>query len=312
MKLIAILGQTSSGKSEIAVEIADYYTQKGLVVWVVNCDSRQVYKDLNIGTGKVAGQWQQTDKDLPSSSTYFYKNIPHFLIDYIEPQEGFDLTKYLSDFKNLFTQKVPDIVILCGGTGLYAKSVYSQKDYFTTKPEHLENYKQLREYYSNLSLGDLQKQTEDLNLNQSDFNNKIRLINQLLKRTATLNDWLIPEQPVEFEESFLFGILTEQGELYQKISDRLKNRIDSGLFEEFLSLKQKNIDPSFWTRIGLEYRLCWFYYYGLISQKEWQSKLLSQNLQYAKRQLTWFKREPLIWKKSTFEILQYLTTYLKI
>lgn len=306
MKLIAILGQTSSGKSEIAIEIANYYTQKGLAVWVVNCDSRQVYKDLNIGTGKITGQWQQSSVGLPGTSTYFYKNTPHFLIDYIKPGQDFDLTKYLTDFKNLFRKSSPDIVILCGGTGLYAKSIYSQKVYFTTKPEYIENYKQLREYYGSLDLSDLQKQTENSALNKSDFNNKIRLINQLLKRTAAVNGWLIPEQPVQFKESFLFGISTEQEELHQKISDRLKVRIDSGLFEEFLNLKQKKINPSFWTRVGLEYRLCWFYYYGLISQKEWKSKLLSQNFQYAKRQLTWFKREPLIWKKNTDEIVEYL------
>lgn len=308
MILLAILGQTSSGKSEIAVDIARFYIKKGLNVWVVSCDSRQVYAGLNIGTGKVEGCWLDNcdTKKYPNKNVYFYKEVAHFLIDCVKPGQDFGLVDYLKSFNNLFEQVQPDFVILCGGTGLYAKSIYSGKKYFETRAEALEDYNKTRELYSSLSKAELQQKCKNLNLNQSDFNNKIRLINHLLKKTALSNNWINEKRVISFEQKFIFGIDIDTKLLKQRIVKRLKQRIRLGLFEEFLELKIAGVKNSFWDKIGLEYRLCLFYYYGLISKNEWQNKLLSENLQYAKRQLTWFKKEPLTWKPNGFEILKYL------
>jgi tRNA dimethylallyltransferase len=308
MILIAILGQTSSGKSEIAVEIAKFYTQKGLNTWVINCDSRQVYKDLNTGTGKVEGFWlNNTDPTkYPNKKVYFYKKVAHFLIDYIKPQQNFGLIDYLKDFNDLFEQIQPDIVILCGGTGLYAKSIYSGQSYFETKPEFLGDYQKRREFYTSLPMEELQKKCQKMGLNQSDFNNKIRLTNHLLKQDAFKNNWINEKKLPCFEKKFLFGVSVGGEVLKEKIAKRLKQRVVLGLFDEFLRLKSAGVENSFWGKLGLEYRLCLFYYYGLISEKDWKSKLQSENLQYSKRQLTWFKKEPLIWKRNSLEILQYL------
>jgi tRNA dimethylallyltransferase len=144
MKLITILGPTSSGKSEMAVELANFYQSKNQTSWIISCDSRQVYQFLNLGTGKIEGKWEKIN----NIEYFIYKNHKHFLIDYINPFEtenlNYNLGRFVQDFIDLFKKNLdlPDIVILVGGTGLYAKAVIENLDLEKiTQPEKYQNYK---------------------------------------------------------------------------------------------------------------------------------------------------------------------------
>lgn len=152
MNLLVLLGQTSSGKSQMAVDLALKLNKTNQIVWIVNCDSRQVYKGLNLGTGKVEGGWQ--------NDIYFYKEVPHYLIDYVDPQATYSLNQYLQDFKNLFLKDKPGWVILTGGTGLFAKAIIEQfEDYQVELSQNDKiKYEQQKTILNHLSLSDLQYQ----------------------------------------------------------------------------------------------------------------------------------------------------------
>ncbi|MGL4759200.1 MAG: hypothetical protein ACRCXZ_07710, partial [Patescibacteria group bacterium] len=118
--LIALGGQTSSGKSEMAIELA----QKLKDCWIISCDSRQVYKYLNLGTGKIAGSWEMVLHNGQLIHTYLYQDIPHFFIDNVDPSKQYSLAHFLADFRDFCkNHTLPKYLILCGGTGLYIKAI---------------------------------------------------------------------------------------------------------------------------------------------------------------------------------------------
>jgi len=309
MILYTILGPTSSGKSELAVKLAKQFLPKK--TWIVNCDSRQIYKGLNIGTGKVEGNWQKIPESqrvfFPDSKIFFYQDIPHFLLDYKDPYTDFNfsLNQFLLDFSQLFqkTEILPNYVILCGGTGFYAQSILKQTEFKIYK----RGFKKSLEIYKNLlqkkSLKDLQRQwqkeiknssnlnQELIKINASDFGNKIRLVNRLVQILTENGQMQETQKLPRFEKKVGYFLNPEIVTLKQKIELRLQQRLKEGLEKEaenFLDLGYTKL-----MQLGLEYRLFWCYFYGLISKEDLYKKLLQKNLNYAKRQITWFKKQGL-------------------
>jgi tRNA dimethylallyltransferase len=316
MNIIYLAGQTSSGKSELAISLAKELESKNLRIWIVSCDSRQVYQNLNIGTGKVTGSWKTIKEEeldyYPEKSIYFYKNIPHFLIDYIDSKNNFEygLVDYLKDFNSLFqkTKHHPDAVILTGGTGFYARTILNEYDLKILNPKHQDVFEEEKRKLEKLNKTDLQEfyQTKDLKpLNNSDFNNPRKLINFILQDIISENNWGQQVEYPKFKNKYRFAIRLEQDKLKDKIENRLRARVNSGLIQEI----QENIDLGYgkFMKLGLEYRLGWYYLFGFLNEDEFRAKLIQENLQYAKRQLTWLKKDPIIWIKSLNEILNYLT-----
>lgn len=333
MILITLLGQTSSGKSEMAVELAHYLLNKQLphpssnsgdvdgiathsAVWIVNCDSRQVYKELNIGTGKVEGQWVETRLSTTSSITsvnkiFHYKTIPHFLIDYVDIEQKYNVSNFVQDFiKLLETPNQPDYVILTGGTGLYAKAIYSQMELGQIQPEFEKVFNQTKSELQKLTLSQLQNQyhlttPEQQTLNNSDFHNPRRLQSFLLRNIGKTNNWPTQINYPKFEKKFLFAISRDQEELKVVIAKRLQSRIKQGLLEEVRTLVTKYGHQRI-EDFGLEYRLTSLYLKGQLTETDWKSSMLKENLAYAKRQLTWLKKELVVWVETVGEIIDLI------
>lgn len=312
MNLICLLGPTSSGKSEMAVSLAKDLINRNLRVWVVGCDSRQVYKFLDYGTGKVKGFWQAVEKNkqmfYPSKEVFFYQEIPHFLIDYKNPYTDFDfsLVGYLSDFYSLFksTKILPDVVILTGGTGLYARAILKKYELLKIREEFITEAQKFKQNLDNQNLLQLQKNYQSLNLiklNHSDFNNTRRLVNKIYQHKIQSQNWGLKISYPTFKKTFNFAIKTDFNLLKEKIATRLKQRFDQGLVQEVL--ENQKLGQEKMLNLGLEYRLGYQYIIGMVTKEELLFKLKVENFRYAKRQITWLKKQKPIWVDSLAKLL---------
>ncbi len=282
-KIIVILGPTASGKSELAVKLAKKFNGE-----IISADSRQVYKGMDIGTGKI------TKKEM--------KGIPHHLLDVVSPKETFTVAK----FKKLAEKAVKEISaknklpIICGGTGFYVDSLIYDWDIpkVTPKPEIRKNiqYKTTEELFKMLSGLDPERATT------IDKNNKARLVRALEIVLATGAP--VPKfKPFEKKNSpykfIKIGIRLSNEELKSKIHARLLKRFKEGMISEVERLRRQGVS---WKRLdgfGLEYRWVSRYLRGLVAEEEMVKTLKRESWRYAKRQMTWFKRDKnTIWANS--------------
>lgn len=307
MNLIVLLGQTCSGKSQMAVDLAKFLGNS----WIVNCDSRQVYKRLNIGTAKVCGVWQKFD--ILPGEVFVYQNVPHFLIDYINPKKEISLASYLQDWCNIFVkykENLPDNVILTGGTGLFARAVLHEYNMGKIKSKYaldFEIFKKQLHLYSLLDLQSMIEGEDRLSLNESDWNNSRRLVNRILQNHSRQKSWLV-EQKLNypyFNKIYQFAISFDQDILRHRIALRLQERLESGLLEEVVQLQ--DLGSKKLLDFGLEYRLTQLFLLGQIEYSQWRSRLLLENLKYAKRQLTWLKKQQLVWINNMDNIIDILS-----
>jgi len=315
MKLITILGPTCSGKSNLAIDLARELMSQNFQVWVVSCDSKQVYKYFDIGTAKIAGKWSNTGVYL-NQPAFVYKNIPHFLIDYVDPftNPDYSVNQYIQDFCRIFEKQTPDFVILVGGTGLYAKNIYSQTTYLATKDEYIQAQRDYKQDIEKLSLIDLQGKYNALDktengyrlLNSADLQNRIRLVSLLTQYQGFINNWYDRLPLPNFEKKYLCCIKTTKTNLNQQISTKVKNRFEVGFLDEVRVLLKKGLSVQFLVNIGLDYRLAVLYFKGFLSHSDLVTKSIQENQKYAKRQITWFKKEPLVMIENTDEILTVL------
>jgi len=267
--LLVILGPTASGKTKIAVEIA-----KALDGEIISADSRQVYRGMDIGTGKDLGE---------------YGNIPYHLIDLVDPGYEFNVFEYQKRFLQAFREiggrsRLP---IMVGGTGMYIEAVI--------KGYHLPEIPQdpaLRQKLAVLSMEELAARLLRLNPrlhNSTDLLNRARLI-----RAIEIAEGQIPKLPTDPAVSdlhpIIFGIRWPRTILRQRITERLRMRLDEGLIQEVRKLLQKGIPYQTLDFYGLEYRFVASYLRGELNRNDLFQKLNSAIHQFAKRQETWFGR----------------------
>ena len=477
MNLLVILGATCSGKSKMAVEIAQKYLDLGQKVAIVNCDSRQIYENLNIGTAKIPGIWKnlksenQLENQLDiknekenenenlickestnisqnwqkcKQKTFFWKNIPHFLIDFVPVNSDYNLVNFVQDWCNLITfwqqNNSFDLVILVGGTGLWAKAIVENYNLGIIKDEYLEKWQKNKLELQNLNLEELQQkywvkiteneqkitknleqknsqnkyeiQKKDLNLlqkskichnleikletktqiklettfktqnkklyenwqilaqqdqqkklqitnnsqiklqnidnlklriqkndsldkkidkqniqkfdekcdekvilneikklNNSDFQNPVRLINWLLRHKTQEKNWSQKLNYPQFGKTQTVAIKVCKSELNQKIKKSVQSRIKQGLLAEVQKIAT-NFDQKIIWNLGLEYRESLRLLEGKIDLETWENNLIIQNQQYAKRQITWLNKESLeeslTWIKNLEELEKLL------
>jgi len=313
--LISILGPTSSGKSEMAVKLAQYldhkYGKSSAVI--ISCDSRQVYKDLNIGTGKIEGKWVDNST---YGHSFEYKNIPHFLIDYVDANQKYSLNQFLFDFNKLFSQwnSLPKFVILCGGTGLFAKAVFEDYKLDLIDPDYENEYEKYRKELNGLNATHLQLLLNSLNFdylkgfNYSDQNNPRRLISKILSLVSAKNNWLLESSYPTPKFDLKWQFYLEPENIKERIELRLEQRLKDGIVEETAALIQSGklqIEKLF--SLGLEYEEFYYYFYGLTTYDEYTKGLLRQNLSYLKRQKTWFKKQDLLVKVDALEEILKIT-----
>ena len=269
--LITILGPTASGKTSLAVALAaDLNTE------IISADSRQIYKRMDIGTGKDLEEYKYEDKE-----------IQYHLIDICEPGYKYNLYEYQRDFNVVFQdlrtrEKFP---ILCGGTGLYIETVL--KGY--SMPQVPEN-KELREKLKDKTLTELTSilKTYKTLHNTTDVDSCKRAV-----RAIEIAEFYRNQQPEERENkplnSFIVGVDIEREARRRKISERLQMRLNSGMVDEVRALLKEGISPDDLIYYGLEYKYLTEYLIGRLSYVEMVSKLEIAIHQFAKRQMTWFR-----------------------
>lgn len=278
-KLIIIIGPTASGKSELAVNIAK--TAKPNRGEIISADSRQIYRGLDIGTGKMPGQWRK--------GNYYYKGVRHHTIDIVDPKKQVSAAQ----FQRLANRAIKDIVgrgripIICGGTAHWIDAVVYGQRFPKVKPDL-----KLRARLEKKSLKQLFTQLKKLNPKRAgaiDPHNPRRLIRALEIVLATGGAVPQLEQKPKFDASWL-GIKLDQQSLYKKIDKRLAQRLKQGMLHEIETLHKKGLSWRRLEQFGLEYKLGAYYLQGKINYSEMTAQMSSAIKRYSKRQMTWWKR----------------------
>ncbi|HJN63071.1 MAG TPA: tRNA (adenosine(37)-N6)-dimethylallyltransferase MiaA [Candidatus Paceibacterota bacterium] len=288
-KILIILGPTTSGKSDLAVKIAKEFNGE-----IISADSRQVYKGLDIGTGKITKDEME--------------NVPHYLLDAVRPSEKFDVIQ----FKKLAEEKVNEILereklpIVVGGTGFYIQSIVDGLVLPEVPPDE-----ELRTKLEGKSAEELYKELQKLDPNRSlsiQSDNKRRLIRavEIVKTLGKVPD--LEKKPKY--ETLQIGLNLDDGELKERIKNRLLERMEKGMIEEVEKLNKEGLSFERMINLGLEYKYLAYFLKGEMDKKEMIEKLNIAIRQYAKRQKTWFKRDERIkWfrpeeNKRIFELIQ--------
>lgn len=301
--LISILGPTSSGKTSLSIHVAHFLQSQGIFVVIVNCDSRQIYKGLDISSGKIEGMWSQ-HPDF-NQEVYVASGIPHLLIDYVDPQMRYSQHDYLLAWSKLFTQPLwnrePDMILLVGGTGYWAEAIIQHTQLETISAGNEMQSQNLKDSLAAQSLTELQASYNELvthnqlarsPLNESDYYNPRRLANAVWRSHATMNKWFQITSLPQFDHTLNTWIFPEINSLETMITARMKQRLKDGLEEEILNLNlgMRNLE------LGLEQRITYLKYLGMIPESEYEYLLIQSNKKYAKRQITWFQKQTYLQK----------------
>ncbi|MCC6520617.1 tRNA (adenosine(37)-N6)-dimethylallyltransferase MiaA [Candidatus Nomurabacteria bacterium] len=273
--LIAIVGQTATGKSAFAVTLAKQLKKHGISAEIISADSRQVYTGLDIGTGKI------TKKEMGG--------IPHHMIDVVSPTRTYTVARFKKNtdivIKKLHKQHI--LPILVGGTGFYIDSILYEQTFPEVQPNPL-----LRKYLEKKSITELLAELKKLDTERYetiDKANGVRIIRAIEIATAL---GAVPKsvQPTPRYDSRTYGITLPDMVLKEKISTRLVSRIKRGMIKEATKLHEQGLSWKRMSELGLEYRALADYLTKKITKEDLITRLNKEIWQYAKRQKTWFKR----------------------
>lgn len=294
--LISILGQTATGKSTLATQLAKYLINQGKTAILVNCDSRQIYKGLDLGAGKEMGFWAIDSQT--GLESYISQGVANYLIDFVELKQYYNLSNYIEAWIGLFQNPAIaslDYVILVGGTGLWAKAVIEELDLPQIEPKYSTSFDTLKAELDKLPLLDLQDKLAPLtkqSLSHSEINNPRRLVNYLAKQEAEQKNWyqLTNYQYPIFESKHTFWLQIDENTLKENIQKRITSRIDSGMLEEIKSVYRQYGGKRL-TDLGLEYGLGVKMIEQNWTNQKYREVLASQTWQYARRQRIWLQKQ---------------------
>ncbi|EKE18725.1 MAG: tRNA delta(2)-isopentenylpyrophosphate transferase [uncultured bacterium] len=316
-KIVVIVGPTSSGKSAAAINLAKKFNGE-----IISADSRQVFKGMDLGTGKVKEQlsvfsFQLSEKTV-REKLFISEEIPHYLIDVVDPMEDFNI----SHFKKLTNEAIEKILqkgklpIICGGTGFWIDAIVKNTNIPEVEPDF-----ELRKKLEQKSLEELSLQLEKLDPQRArniDKKNKVRLIRAIeickkLGKVPEHETWSMEHAAENSKYRFLqIGITTEREVLNEKIKKRLDERFEQGMINEVENLRKVGVRFEWMEKIGLEYRWIARYLQEKISLNDMKEKLYFDSIHYAKRQMTWFKRnKQIIWLKEYTDIEKEVRTFIK-
>ncbi|MEA2112894.1 MAG: tRNA (adenosine(37)-N6)-dimethylallyltransferase MiaA [Patescibacteria group bacterium] len=276
-KILVILGPTASGKSDLAVNLAKQFNGE-----VISADSRQVYKGLDIGSGKI------TQEEM--------EGIPHYLLDVVKPQTVFTVSK----FQKLAQEKIKDILkrgklpIIAGGTGFYIQSIVDNTVFPKIKPD-LKLRKHL-EVQPPSKLWITLKELDPEKAQKIDPQNSRRLIRAIeIAQSQPLGGWTSKDSVDNSNkarwEALQIGIKTDRDILKERISRRFTARVKQGIVEEAKKLHEKGLTYERFSEIGLAYKYMVDYLKNTITKEEFIEESIKSEQRYAKRQMTWFKRD---------------------
>jgi len=283
-KIIVILGPTSSGKSDLAIEIAQKYDGE-----IISADSRQIYRNMNIGTGKITKSEQ--------------KLAHHYMLDIVFPKTNYNVAKFKKQAEKIIQdilqrEKLP---IICGGTGFWIKALVDDVNFPEVKPDW--KLREKLEKYSAEKLFSMLEKMDPKRANNIDARNKVRLIRAIeicrsLGKVPPINN-----TSKNKKNDFLqIGINTTREKLNKRIKIRLAKRFQRGMIREVKKLHEQGLN---WKKIesfGLGYYWIPKYLKGELTKEEVFEKTYQAEKDYAKRQMTWFQKDKRIkWIKNLKE-----------
>ena len=270
-ELITILGPTASGKTALAAALA-----ARLDTEIISADSRQLYRGMDIGTGKDLADYVVDGK-----------SIPYHLIDICDPGYKYNVFEYQHDFFRVFTslRERGLVPILCGGTGLYIEAVLKGYKLLDVPPNPA-----LRERLREKSLPELEILLDSYKVlhNKTDVDSVQRAI-----RAIEIEEFYRTQAPDVREyaplNSLLVGVAIDRELRREKISKRLRARLDEGMVDEVRRILSNGVAPEDLIYYGLEYKFLTLYIIGKLTYEEMVSQLEIAIHQFAKRQMTWFR-----------------------
>jgi tRNA dimethylallyltransferase len=264
-KLVSVVGTTASGKSDLGIVLANKFNGE-----IVSCDSRQVFKGLDLGTGKVTKEEQEM--------------AVHHLIDIINPNEYFSVSEY----QKLAYSAINDILsrgkraFLVGGTGLYSRAVCEG---FNMGEEEVDE--ELRARINALTKEQVEQELTALGEEIPEGISPRHLARRLEKAIKGVSH----KQSEPLYDVMQLVLVYPREELYKRIEERLDKRLQMGMVEEVKRLKDEGATEQFLEGLGLEYRYTNRYLNGVYSYEDYRAELLKEIRHFAKRQITWFKKE---------------------
>lgn len=297
-KIIAIVGPTASGKTSLSLSLAKIFNGE-----IINADSRQVYKEMDIGTAKPV-----KDK---KKKNYYVVGIRHHLVDIVSPGQEFTLAHYK---EQAFTA-IDDIIkrgklpIIVGGTGLYVKAIIENYDIPAVPPNLALRAKLNKKSLPELAMMLMKHNPESAK--KIDLNNPRRVM-RALEVILSGNKFGLKEKKLPARYQVLqLGIDLPREELYRRINERVDEQIDSGLLLEVKKLSKKYswILPAM---SGIGYKQIGFYLRNELTLPEAVEMIKRDSRRYAKRQATWFRKEKNIkWIKSEYQAKKLVGKFIK-
>ncbi|PIU77783.1 MAG: tRNA (adenosine(37)-N6)-dimethylallyltransferase MiaA [Candidatus Moranbacteria bacterium CG_4_10_14_3_um_filter_44_15] len=326
-KILVILGPTSSGKSDIAIKLAKKFNGE-----IISADSRQIYRGMDIGTGKAkrdrrsrvvpnkSSEARFREGSRENSNAFMSCSIPHYMISIASPRANYNVAK----FKKQAGKIIKDILkrgklpVICGGTGFWISAIIDDINFPEVKPDW--KLRKKLEKYSTEKLFAMLEKLDPERAKNIDAKNKVRLIRAIeicksIKKVPVLAGIpsVVEGSGQNNKYQFLqIGIKLSREQLYKNIEKRVKFRFKQGTIEEVRKLRKQELS---WKKIqsfGLAYFWIPLYLQNKISKAELIKKVIHAEKNYAKRQMAWFKRDKRIkWFRNNGSILKKVSNYLK-
>ena len=285
--MVTILGPTASGKTEVAVNLALKVNGE-----IISADSRQIYRNMDLGTGKDLDEYRVNGID-----------VPYHLIDIEEAGYQYNVFEYQRDFLGVYDgiRRKGSFPVMCGGSGMYLEAIL--KGYRLIQVPVNDGRRDELQHLSLDELTVILQHYKTIN-NTSDTENKKRAI-----RAIEIEEFCLahPETDLSFPtiKSLIIGVKFDRDSRRKRITARLKQRLDNGMIDEVKKLIDNGLKPDDLTYYGLEYKYLTLYITGKLTYDEMFSGLNTAIHQFAKRQMTWFRKM----ERDGFEI-KWLDGYL--
>ncbi|MCX6237509.1 MAG: tRNA (adenosine(37)-N6)-dimethylallyltransferase MiaA [Bacteroidia bacterium] len=270
--MVTILGPTASGKTEVAVNLALKLNGE-----IISADSRQIYRQMDLGTGKDLHEYQINGID-----------VPYHLIDIAEAGYQYNVFEFQRDFLKVYhaIKEKGSYPVMCGGSGMYLEAIL--KGYRLIQVPVNEERRADLQLLSPEALTEILKRYKSIN-NTSDIENKKRTI-----RAIEIEEFCVahPETELSFPpiNSLIVGVKYDRDSRRRRITTRLKQRLDNGMIDEVQKLINNGLKPEDLTYYGLEYKYLTLYITGELTYDEMFTGLNTAIHQFAKRQMTWFRK----------------------